>query len=188
MTKFDLPDTDPKDSPESLWSLQLVLLSNAEVVLGPRDPSKKICQPVFVDDGPRTRHTPNRDGVYIELSRNGERYWPTVMFEMAHETVHLLNPTIYGNSNYLEEGTAVEFSLRIVRSKFGTEMPINMSIYRNALELIRLLPGDPLDSARSVREHIGGPLSNVTASHMKELFPGVDSVVLDTLVEKFVRE
>ena len=23
MTKFDLPDIDPKDSPESLWSLQL---------------------------------------------------------------------------------------------------------------------------------------------------------------------
>ena len=54
----------------------------------------------------------NLDGAFAELSRASECYWPTVVFEMAHETVHLLNP-VPGNANNLEEGVAVAFSLRV---------------------------------------------------------------------------
>ena len=45
------------------------------------------------------------------MSDNGRFYWPTVVYELAHETVHLLNPVFLGEANYLEEGVAVAFSL-----------------------------------------------------------------------------
>ena len=89
---IQLPETMPREAPEALWTLQLELLSMAESILGHRDIRKKIYSPQFSDEGPCIRNTPNLDGAFAELSRVGECYWPTVVFEMAHETVHLLNP------------------------------------------------------------------------------------------------
>ena len=103
-----LSATEPLNDPVGLWSLQLELMSTAEAVLGPRDSSKRIYQPQFTDNGPLLRNTPAMDGAYVELSRAGQSYWPTVAFEMAHETVHLLNP-VAGDANNLEEGVAVAF-------------------------------------------------------------------------------
>ena len=82
----------PREDPSALWSVQLQLLSLAEDTLGPRDISKVIYQPIFTDHDPNIRNTPNLDGAFAELSRNAEGYWPTVAKELAHETVHLLNP------------------------------------------------------------------------------------------------
>ena len=87
-----LPQTSPRDDPATLWALQKNLLSIAKATLGVRDTSKKIYQSVFTDDGPHIRDTPELDGAFAELSRNGECYWPTVIYEMAHETVHPSQP------------------------------------------------------------------------------------------------
>ena len=91
--ELTLPEApSPGQDPSALWSMQLQLLRLAEDTLGPRDASKVIYQPIFVEDGPHIRNTPNLDGAFAELSRNAEGYWPTVVKELAHETVHLLNP------------------------------------------------------------------------------------------------
>ena len=89
---MQLPHTSPRNDPVALWAFQQNLLSIAEAALGARDTSKKIYQPGFTDDGPHIRNTPELDGAFAELSRNSECYWPTAIYEMAHETVHLLNP------------------------------------------------------------------------------------------------
>ena len=86
-----LPATQPVNDPAGLWSLQLEILAMAESLLGPRESSKKIYQPQFTDNGPQLRNTPDLGGAYVELSRNGQRYWPTVVFEMSHETSALYN-------------------------------------------------------------------------------------------------
>ena len=128
------PQTSPKGDPVALWALQLHLLSLAEAALGARDASKKIYQPAFADDGPHIRNTPGLDGAFAELSRNSECYWPTAINELAHETVHLLNPAP-GNGNYLCEGVAVAFSLH-AQTKFGFQPhAVGPSSYRRALEL-----------------------------------------------------
>ncbi len=62
----------PREDPSGLWSMQVHLLKLAEDILGPRDASKTIYQPVFADDGPYIRNTPNLDGAFAELSRNAE--------------------------------------------------------------------------------------------------------------------
>ena len=122
---------------------------------------------------------PNLDGAFAELSRNSECYWPTVIFEMAHETVHLLNP-VPGNDKCLGEGVAVAFSV-YVQTLFGLQpQPIGLASYRRALELVCRLPKGPLEAARQVRAAVG-TLSQVTAQHLEDLFPEVDRETLSNL-------
>ena len=170
-----LPATQPVNDPAGLWSLQLELLATAESLLGPRDASKNIYQPQFTDDGPQLRNTPDQDGAYVELSRNGQRYWPTVVFEMSHETVHLLNP-IPGDTNNLEEGVAVAFSLH-VQSSYGISIPVSMPSYRYAVQLVRALPGEPLEAAARVRRQAAA-LSGASRECLADLFPEVDGAIL----------
>ena len=114
--ELTLPSTLlPREDPSAAWSLQLQLLRLAEDTLGPRDASKTIFQPVFADYGPYIRNTPNLDGAFAELSRNAEVFWPTTLYELAHETVHLLNPRP-GTGNWLGEGIAVAFSQTMART------------------------------------------------------------------------
>ena len=181
---MQLPETHPQDDRNALWALQMALLSMAESVLGPRDTSKKIYQPQFSDTGPLLRNTPSLDGAFVELSRAGERYWPTVVFEMAHETVHLLNPTI-GSTNNLEEGVAVAFSIS-VQPLYGISIRPSMKSYLDALQLVSMLPGGPLEAARRVRAGVHA-LGDVKLQDLEDVFPSVDKVVLRKLAEGFIR-
>lgn len=180
-----LPETVPLNDPEGLWALQLDLMAHAEILLGRRDPAKRIYQPQFTDDGPRIRNTPKQDGAYVELSANGRFYWPTVVFEMAHETVHLLDP-VAGNTNNLEEGVAVAFSLQ-VQPAYGIDVPVTTSSYAYALDLVLSLGDDPLSAGTRVRQLVGS-LHSATPHHLADLFPTVDGTVLDALAAEFVRE
>ena len=177
-----LPQSKPCEDLGGLWAVQQALLSAAQAHLGTRDESKKIYQPQFTDEGPMLRNTPGLDGAYVELSRAGENNWATVMFELAHETVHLLDP-IPGDSNYLEEGIAVFFSLEVapwyndyVRSSIGP--------YRDALELTESFPEGPLEAGKRVRGSLGA-LSNATAANMAALFPKLNAETLTKLTTLF---
>ena len=104
---------------------------------------------------------------------------------MAHETVHLLNP-IPGNTNNLEEGVAVAFSLEAQQSYDINIQKPRMESYLHVLQLVGMLPGGSLGATKSVRDYVGA-LSDVTAQHLGELFPNVDKVVLSKLAEPFIR-
>jgi hypothetical protein len=179
-----LPNTLPLNDPEGLWSLQLALLVQAETLLGSRDPEKRIYQPQFTAGGPRIRNTPSLDGAFIELSPNGRCYWPTVVFEMAHETVHLLDP-MPGNTNNFEEGVAVAFSLE-VQPSYGIDVPVTMSSYSYVLDLVLRLGDDPLRAGKRARQ-VMGSLHSATARQLADLFPTVEITVLEELVAEFVR-
>lgn len=179
---IQLPETNPVDDPEALWVLQVELLALAESTLGRRDLSKTIYQPQFSDDGPLIRNTPNLDGAFAELSRNGEHRWATVVFEMAHETVHLLAP-VTGSTNNLEEGVAVAFSLH-VQPRYGVSIQPSDQSYLRALQLSRMLPEGPLRAAQRVRQRVGA-LSAVTVQDLRRLFPSVEETTLGKLSEQF---
>ena len=173
----------PKDDAVALWSLQQTLLSMAEHLLGPRDSAKKIYQPIFNNAGPFIRNTPNMDGAFAELSPNAAGYWPTAVFELAHETVHLLNPTA-GGTNFLEEGIAVAFS-QFAMERYGWQ-PYEPSIasYVEALRLVRLLPADTLVAGRKVRT-LACSLGDATPENMGRLFPTADPAILRRLTRPF---
>ena len=182
--RMQLPESMPRDDPAALWALQAELLSIAESILGTRDLTKQICQPRFTDSGPIIRNALGLDGAYIELSRNAECYWPTVVFEMAHETVHLLNPVV-GKANNLEEGVAVAFSL-YVQPLYGIRIQPSIPSYLSAFQLANILPEGALEAAKRVRDHVGA-LNNITLQGLQELFPSVDKVILRELAERFIR-
>ena len=178
--------SSPSEDPNGLWKLQCELLRLAEDTLGPRDKSKKIYQPVFADGGPFIRNTPKLDGGFAELSRNSEGYWPTAVYELAHETVHLLNPRP-GVGNWLSEGIAVAFSV-YAQLHFKLEPQcINLESYRKSLQLVSVLHADPLMAGRSIRATCGS-LDGATPSILAEMFPSVESEVLVELCKTFVRE
>ncbi len=185
--ELTLPATpSPREDPSGLWSMQVHLLKLAEEILGPRDTSKLIYQPAFDDDGPHIRNTPNLDGAFAELSRKAEGYWPTTLYELAHETVHLLNPRP-GIGNWLAEGIAVAFS-RYSEQRYGLDNQcIGMDSYRRALELVSRLPPQPLAAGRLIREACGA-LNNATESILVTLFPGADPGTLMELCKQFERE
>ena len=178
--------SSPRENPSALWSVQLQLLRLAEDILGQRDASKTICQPVFADDGPHIRNTPNLDGAFAELSRRAEAYWPTVVNELAHETVHLLNPKP-GIGNWLSEGIAVAFSGYAQRCYGMEPQSINMESYRRSLELVSVLPPAPLTAGRRIRDACG-TLNNATRSILETLFSDVDSGTLTQLCKPFERD
>jgi hypothetical protein len=164
--------------------MQHYLLGMAESLLGPRDASKKIYQPDFHRNGPLLWNTPSLDGAFVQLSHNAANSWQAVVFEMAHETVHLLNPTV-GYTNWLEEGVAVSFSLHAL-GHFGLPLqPINLLSYQEAHALVKTLPGGEFFVAKSVRESAGA-LNAVTANHLFSVFPNHDSVVLRKLASQCV--
>lgn len=173
----------PKDDAVALWSLQQTLLSMAEHLLGPRDSSKKIYQPIFSSAGPFICNTPNMDGAFAELSLNAAGYWPTAVFELAHETVHLLNP-IAGGTNFLEEGIAVAFS-QFAMERYGLKPPEpGIASYAEALRLVRLLPTATFAAGRKVRM-LAGSLGNATPENMGRLFPTADPAILGRLTRPF---
>ncbi len=176
----------PREDPSAVWSVQLQLLRRAEDTLGPRDTSKTICQPAFTDHDPNIRNTPNLDGAFAELSRNAEGYWPTVVNELAHETVHLLNPKP-GDGTWLSEGIAVAFSNYAQRQFKLEPQSISMPSYKRALELASELPPHPLVAGRRIREACGS-LDDASQSILETLFPAVDPETLTELCNPFERD
>ena len=178
--------SSPGEDPSMLWSVQLQLLRLAEDILGPRDASKIICQPVFTDHDPNICNTPNLDGAFAELSRKAETYWPTVIFELAHETVHLLDPKP-GVGVWLSEGMAVAFS-NYAQHCYGME-PQNHSMepYRRSLELVSVLPPGAPKAGRRIRDACGS-LDNATQCILETLFPSVAPETLTELCKPFERD
>ena len=192
---MQLPSTKPRDDPVNLWALQLELLERAKSILGPHDPSKKICQPKFVDKSNSTiGNPPTFNPTWVELTRKAECNWKKVVTEMAHETVHLLNPVLKKDGKTLEEGMAVKFSLCVQDFYSINDIldPVQDKPYWNALDLVKELPDDPLDSGRQIREEVGariservGGLSAATLQDLKKLFPKVNRTVLSDLGQVF---
>ncbi|MBD2254047.1 hypothetical protein [Nostoc parmelioides] len=179
-----LPNTRPVDDPVSLWNMQQYLLTEAEQLLGSRDPTKIIYRPTFHPNGPFLRNTPNLDGAFAQMSFNARDYWPTVVYELAHETVHLLNPTV-GHTNWFEEGVAVEFSIYAQSLfKLPSYQP-QTGAYLEALQLVRSLPNNPFISAKKIRAKIGA-LNTLNISRIQDTFPKICPSLAKKLCEQFL--
>jgi hypothetical protein len=182
--RMDFPRTRPDESAAALWQLQQELLLLAEGLLGPRDGAKKIYQPQFQAGGPSMWNTPSLDGAFAELSLNAAGYWPTAAYELAHETVHLLNPTI-GYTNWLEEGVAVAFSQYALTHYGLAPFEPTLPTYAEAMKLVHELPEGPFVAPREARL-AAGSLSAVKFEHLLAAAPAHPREKLDRLVSQCV--
>ena len=125
-----------------------------------------------------------RDGkaVWVRLSKNAAGYWPSAVFELVHECVHLLNPVI-GDVNFLEEGFAVAFQRLVAPSLSGVDMTISPAIYLEAERLVRQLDKNVFHAGKIIRQHIGA-FSKGTPADLRRLFPTADRDLLERLTAK----
>ncbi|EHK9050398.1 hypothetical protein RH728_004173 [Vibrio vulnificus] len=180
MYKFS--DLEPINSPSAMWALQQFMVLEVERRLGHRDAQKTICQPTFHDDPKAKPCIVNRfslDGAWACLSVGSKTNWECAYFEIAHETVHLLNPVV-GNTNYLEEGVAVVFAEKMQQLQGIALTNIECPFYKRAKLLVEQLPGGVFEAATKIRE-ICGSLGVAKSSDLTSLFPTLNQSVADEL-------
>lgn len=180
---YTFSQSPPREDDAAVWHVQQTLLAEAERLLGKRDQAKRLCQPTFAADGPRIINTSTLDGAFARLSENAAVYWPSLVYELAHETVHLLDPVV-GHTNWLEEGIAVAFSIH-AQSLLGctkVQQPAS-GAYFDAFQLASRLPGGAFPFAFAVRSRFGS-LAGFNAGELKAAFP----VVSKDLAKRLVKE
>lgn len=171
------------------------LLEKAEALFGPRDKTFTLLGIEF-HEGPNRLNYPNveRDQIVIELSMEATRNRDQALFQLAHETVHILAPVNVGATTVLEEGLATYFSLtapdfanpsyaqRSEESLTGKFQP-----YRDALDDVRaLLFMDPtvVSRIRQTNELFG----SITVRRLREAAPHCPTEVATRLARTFTME
>tara|TARA_R110000868_G_scaffold35862_1_gene128004 strand:- start:433 stop:936 length:504 start_codon:yes stop_codon:yes gene_type:complete len=163
-------------------------LSEAEKLFGEKNFNKKIYRPIFNGDRPKIINTPNLDGAFASLSTGAKTDWVSTFYELAHETVHLLDP-VTGFTNYLEEGFAVMFSLDMLKIHLNDNQFPQCSFYQKAWQLVNRLDGypfpdcNPYDAAKLIRYKFGS-LGEVEISGMFEIFPRVPKDIIQKLCDE----
>ena len=173
----------PDVNPQTINVLQHELLEMAEQQLGQRDRTKIIGVPCFWENNPCIFNIPVGLGATAYLSNHAAGYWPTAVYELAHETVHLLNP-VNGNTNWLEEGVAVAFSLFAMEQCKVPPQNVNDPLYKEALDLAEALPGGAIQAGRNARA-AAGALGAVTYEHLKAIAPDIEAFKLQKLASPF---
>ena len=94
-------------NPERWLDIVKVLVKELESFFGPRDP-RFIINVVRISDGNPHIFFPNspRDTINVVLSKNALHDPGIALWQLAHESVHLLDPNMNPPSNNLEEGLA----------------------------------------------------------------------------------
>lgn len=174
----------PENEPANLRFMQNEILCKAEALLGKRDERYVLATPEFETTGPYIRVIPHEWAVAV-LSRNSAGYWPSAIWELSHECIHLLDPTV-GETNYFEEGIAVVFQEEMTPTLANVthQVPDTLPHYVHAKNLVNRLPGTPFEAARKLRLR-RGPLRDVTMADIQAVFPDVSNTDAHELATTF---
>ncbi|MCW2482811.1 hypothetical protein, partial [Candidatus Symbiopectobacterium sp. NZEC135] len=182
----------PKDSPQELWNLQRQLDKYAQSIFGPRNSKKKLLAPEFNADaaeGPHVSNTIDLDGGYASLSTVASTSWYATVYELAHETIHLLDPRpappFAKGSNWFEEGIAVEFALHCTEIVFGERPAINSPTYETAWNLTKkIVEAKFFNDCKNIRLECGH-FADANFHVIKKHAPKCDSRVIIELIKRF---
>lgn len=196
--EFTCPGTKPAQSPLQMAELQEKLDLCAQQFFGPR--KKQLFSPEFVEGGPNVRNTRDETGGYAELSLNAAIYWPSAIYELAHEIIHLLDPRPGypkgKGASWFEEGLAVHFSLyaleRIVEptiSAYFLEHLKKNQKYYTAFKLFLEFDEDEdvYSRARQIRQK-AGHFSDASAHDFMTVSPSVHENSALKLAKSFYAE
>ena len=111
-------------------------------------------------------------------------------WQVAHECVHLLDPTKEGGSNFLEEGLATwyqneaEFHDDLVKAYIETNTKHHPT-YEEAERLVReCIPGGLIPSVKEIRAH-GIRIGEIRPVILSQHLPNADEIALERLCESF---
>lgn len=96
-------------------------MSFAEEFFGGRDKNFTILGIEFNETGPRIWYPKNNGNIVIQLTPDALNSEAIALYQLAHESVHLLSPSRGAHANVLEEGVAVWFSWWYVKKVLGID-------------------------------------------------------------------
>ncbi len=181
---MDFNKSYPVNDEPRLWQLQTEFMTEAEGLFGSRDQAKIIYQPSWDVDGPHVRYTPNKDGAFAELGFNAKTDWRMVVYQPSHETVHLLDQHGGQQTNLLEEGAAVRFSLDMM-NKYGFDpagLP-EIDSYKAALKLFDSLGNEPYFIAKELRSKCDKFIL-IDATALKAKCPDASERIISKMLSK----
>lgn len=158
------PSRKPVDFPARLKSMQSALHGRAVWLLGKPNPIKIIDPCQFHESGPRIFNFPSTDRAYARLSLGSQTDWVCAFVELAHETVHLLDP-ISGMASNFEEAVAVRFAEQCSREAKVACASLPES-YQRAVNMADALEVDVFALAKRIRADGRRQLSSVTAQEL----------------------
>jgi len=159
------------------------MISHLEAQFGDRDRSWTILGIEFCKSGPQTWFPGNCGHIVIQLGCSATTDLVQALFQLAHESVHLLDPTVFGFGTVLEEGLATHFSLQYIK-QFNPNYTTADTKYATAASLVaQLLNLTPM-AIKSLRSK-GIKISQITASQLVAACPQLPKSVVLALTTPF---
>lgn len=175
------------------WTLSSRLgdmLYHAEKMFAERDKSFTILGIEFMETGPRIWYPRNNKSIVIQLTPDALNSEAIALYQLAHESVHLLSPSGSANANVLEEGVAVWFSwwyLKHALNVDGEEFTKWAKNYYTAGLLVeKAMTFDP-DFFMKVRQ-TRSDIWNITKEEIQKIAPMLsidEALILSTPFSKF---
>jgi hypothetical protein len=97
------------------------MLTYAEAMYGPRNQEYTILGIEFCDSGPRIWYPKSKNNIIVQLSFDALESETLALYQLAHESIHLLSPSGSSMANVLEEGLAVYFSWWYLEKSLGKD-------------------------------------------------------------------
>ena len=160
------------------------MLIKAEKMFGARDYSYTVLGVEFSCEGPCIWYSENRRFITILISSDVDSY-SRVLYQLAHETVHLLAPTGGSNATNLEEGVACYFASHYMKEAVKEERwkPADPR-YRHALKIVSPLLDSDLGCIRRLRERQPS-FTKMSVDDIRSEFPKISDADTHFLVRKF---
>lgn len=160
------------------------MLEMAEQKFGPRDKSFTILGFEFRAGLPQIWFPGNRRRVIIQLDASSMNDPNLSLFQMAHQSVHLLTPVLPAEASVLEEGLATYFSKEYMAAHLGGVWLTGDQKFDRAEVLARKLLLFNADAIKAIRERVS-VISEATAQDILKICPSLSPPLADQLVVTF---
>jgi hypothetical protein len=160
------------------------MLDMAEQKFGPRDRSYTILGFEFRAGLPQIWFPGNGKDVIVQLDSSSMNDPNLPLFQMAHESVHLLTPVLSFNRSVLEEGLATYFSKEYMAAHMGGVWLTGDQKYDRAEVLARKLLLLKADAVKALRQLVP-VISQATAQDILKICPSLPPHLSEQLVVTF---
>lgn len=160
------------------------ILEEAQDKYGGRDKDYTILGFEFVKSNPQIWYPGNCKNIVIQLGIECMDDLPKAMFQLAHECIHVLSPTLNRGASILEEGLASYFSKKYVVDNFQVELNTNIEKYNKARELVQKLIDFNPDCIKNIRS-ICPKIKDITTDDLLRFVPQFARQDAEELVKIF---
>jgi hypothetical protein len=158
------------------------ILNILETDFGERDLNYTLLGIEFCADGPRTWFYNDRQ-LSIRLTLSAMSHPQQAVFQLAHEAVHLLDPSTLGRASVFEEGIATMFQLQYVKTIYPSYDSFDRR-YNGAADRARHALGMTRTFVRDLRGQ-GTKLSEISTDQFLAACPNLARSEADILCTKF---